>query len=152
MPHILTFIISYNSQKSIWPKYYYLIKARIMEHREFEWLVKEAQLGFEAWPSASSCCCSVTKSCLTLCNPMDYSTPGFLVLHYLLQFAQTDVHWFSDAIQPPHPLLPPSPPAFNLSHHQGLFQWVSSSCKVAKVLEFQLQHQSFQWTPRTDLL
>ena len=65
---------------------------------------------------------------------------------------QTHVHWISDAIQPSHPLLSPSPPALNLSQHQGLFQWVSSSHQVAKVLEFQLQHQSYQWTPRTDLL
>ena len=100
MPRILTFIISYNPQKSVWHKYYYLNKARIMEHRESEWLVKEAQLGFEAWPSASSCCCSVTKSCLTLCNPMDCSTPGFPVLHCLQEFAQIHVHWVVDARQP----------------------------------------------------
>ena len=66
--------------------------------------------------------------------------------------AQTHVHWVGDAIQPSHPLLSPSPPALNLSQHQGLFQWVSSSHQVDKVLEFQLQHQSFQWTPRTDFL
>ena len=65
---------------------------------------------------------------------------------------QTHVHWVSDAIQPSHPLSSPSPPTFNLSQYQGLFQWVSSSHQVAKVLEFQLQHQSFQWTPRTRLL
>ena len=65
---------------------------------------------------------------------------------------QTHVHWVSDAIQPFHPLSSPSPPALNLSRHQGLFQWVSSSHQVAKVLEFELQHQSFQWTSRTDLL
>ena len=62
------------------------------------------------------------------------------------------IHWVSDAIQPSHPLSSPSPPAFNLSQHQGLFQWVSSSHQVAKVLEFQLQHQSFQWIFRTDFL
>ena len=61
-------------------------------------------------------------------------------------------HWVSDAIQTSYPLSPPSPPAFNLSQHQGLFQWVSCSHQVAKVLEFKHQHQSFQWTPRTDLL
>ena len=72
------------------------------------------------------CCCSVTKSCLTLCDPMDCSTPGFLVLHYLLEFAQTHVHWVNDAIQTSHLLLPPSPPALNLSQHQGLFQWANS--------------------------
>ena len=68
------------------------------------------------------------------------------------EFTQTHVHRVSDAIQPSHPLSSPSPPAPNPSQHQGLFQWVNSSHKVAKVLEFQLQHQSFQWTPRTDLL
>ena len=78
--------------------------------------------------------CSVNKSCLTLCNLMDCSTPGFPVLHYLLEFAQTQVHWVSDAIQPSHPLSPPSPPALNLSQHQGVFQWVSSSHQVTKVL------------------
>ena len=75
-----------------------------------------------------------------------------LVHHQLPEFTQTHVHWVGDAIQPSHPLLSPFPPAFNLSHHQGLFQWVSSSHQVAKVLEFQLQHQSFQWPPRTDFL
>ena len=83
-------------------------------------------------------------SCVQLCNPTDCSTPGFTVLHHLLELAQTHVHWDSDAIQPSHPLSPPSPPAFNLSQHQGLFQWVSSSHQVTEVLEFQLQHQSFQ--------
>ena len=82
---------------------------------------------------------------LTLWDPMDCSTPGFAVLHYLMEFAQTHVHWINDAIQPSHPLSPPSPPALNLSQHQGLFQWVGSSHQVAKVLELQLQHQSFQW-------
>jgi len=96
------------------------------------------------------CCCSVTKSCLALCDPMDCSMPGFGVLHYLLELAQTHVHWVGDAIQPSHPLSSPSPPAFNLSQHQGLFKWVSSLHQVAKVLEFQLQHQSFQWIFRTD--
>ena len=79
------------------------------------------------------------------------STPGLPVHHQLPEFTQTHVHRIGDAIQPSHPLSSPSPPAFNLSQHQGLFQWVSSSHQVAKVLEFQLQHQSFQWTPRTDL-
>ena len=98
------------------------------------------------------CCGSATESCLTLCNPMDSSMPGFPVLHHLLEFAQIHVHKVSDASQPSHSLSSPSPPAFNLSQHQGLFQWVSSSHEVTKVLHFQLQHQSFQRTPRTDLL
>ena len=94
----------------------------------------------------------VAASCLTLCNPMDCSTPGLPVHHQLLEFTQTHVHWVSDAIQPSHPLSPPPPPAFNLSQPQGLFKWVSSLHQVAKVLEFPLQHQSFQRILRTDLL
>ena len=90
-------------------------------------------------------CCSVTNLCPALCDPMGCSTPGFPVLHYFPEFAQTHVHWVSDAIQPFHPLSPPSPPALNFSQCQGLFQWVGSLFQIAKVLEFQLQHQSFQW-------
>ena len=97
------------------------------------------------------CCCSVAQSCPTLRDPVAFSMPGFPVLHGLLELPQTHVHWIGDAIQPSHPLLSPSSPAFNLSHHQGLFQWVSFSHQVARELEFQLQHQCFQWTPRTDL-
>ena len=85
-------------------------------------------------------------------DPMNCSTPGFPVHHQLPELAQTHVHQVSDAIQPSHPLSSLSLPDFNLLQHQGLFQWVSSSHQVAKVLEFQLQHQSLQWTPRTDLL
>ena len=95
---------------------------------------------------------SIAQSCLTLCDPMNHSRPGLPVHHQLPESTQTHVHWTGDAIQPSHPLLSPSPPALNLSQHQGLFKWVSASHEVAKVLEFQLQHQSFQWTPRTDLL
>ena len=86
---------------------------------------------------------SVAQSCPTLCNPMNCSTPGLPVHHQLPEFTQTHVCWVGDAIQPSHPLSSPSPPAFNLSQHQGFFHWVSSSHEVAKVLEFQLQHQSF---------
>ena len=81
---------------------------------------------------------------------MDCNMPGLPVHYQLLEFTQTHVHWVSDAIQPSHPLLSPSPLAFNFSQHQGLFQSVSSSHQVAKILELQLQHQSFQWTFRTD--
>ena len=95
---------------------------------------------------------SVTQSCSSLCNPMDYSTSGLPVHHQLLEFTQTHIHWVGDAIQPSHPLSYPSPPAFNPSQHQGLFKWVSPLHQIAEVLEFQLQHQSYQWTPRTDLL
>ena len=83
--------------------------------------------------------CSVAQSCLTLCNPMNGSTPGLPVHHQHPEFIQTHVHWVSDAIQPFNLLSSPSPPAFNLSQHQDLFKWVSSSHQVAKVLEFQLQ-------------
>ena len=91
----------------------------------------------------SICCCSVTQLCPTLWDPMDCSTPGFPVLHHLPEFTQTHVHWVSDAIQPSHLPPSPSPPAFTLSQHQNLFHWVGSCYHVAKVLELQLQHQSF---------
>ena len=95
---------------------------------------------------------SVAQSCLTLWDPMDCSTPGLPVHQQLPESTHTHVHWVSDAIQPSHPLLSHSSPTFNLSQHQGLFKWVSSSHQVAKVLEFQFQHQSFQWIFRTDFL
>ena len=94
---------------------------------------------------------SVTQSCSTLCDPMNCSTPGLAVHHKLPKFTQTHVHWVSNAIQPSHPLSSPSPPAFNLSQHQGLLKRVSSLHQAAKILEFQLQHQSSQWIFRTDL-
>ena len=81
---------------------------------------------------------SVTHSCLTLCDPMNCSTPGLPVHHQLPEFTKTHVHWVSDAIQPSHPLSSPSPPPPNTSPHQSLFQWVNSSHEVAKVQEFQL--------------
>ena len=95
---------------------------------------------------------SVTQSCPTLCHPMDCSTPGLPDHHQLLDLTQSCVHWVSDTIQPSHHLSSPSPPTFNLSPNQGLFQWVSSSHQVAKGQEFQLQHQFFQWIFRTDFL
>ena len=92
-----------------------------------------------------------------LCDPMDCSMSGLTIHYQLSESTQTHVHWVVDAIQPSHPLSSPSLPVLNLSQHQGLFKWVSSSHQVAKGLEFQLQHQSFQWTPgllsfRTDWL
>ena len=95
---------------------------------------------------------SAAQSCLTLCDPMDYSMLGFPVHQQLPQLAQTHVHSIGNAIQPSHPLSSPSPPAFNLPQHQGLFKWVSSSHQVAKELELQLQRQSFQWIFRPDFL
>ena len=95
---------------------------------------------------------SVAQSCPTLCDPMNRSTPGLRVHYQLPEFTQTHVHWVGDGIQPSHPLSSPSPPAPNPSQHQGLVKWVSSLPQVAKGLQFQLQHQSFQWIFRTDLL
>ena len=94
-------------------------------------------------------CVLRNQLCLTLRDPMECSTPGFLVVYHLPWFAQTHVHWVGDAIQPSHPLLSTSL-ALHLSQHQGLFQWVRSSLQLAKVLE--LQHQSFQWIFRVDFL
>ena len=91
------------------------------------------------------CCCPVTKLCLILCDPMDCSTPGFPDLHHLPEFAQTHVHWVGYTMKPSHSLSPTSPPALNISQHQGVFQWVNSSHQVTKVLELQLQCQSFSW-------
>ena len=96
--------------------------------------------------------CSVTRSCLSLWDPMDYSTPGFPVLHHLTELSQTHVHWVRDAIQPSDLLSSPYPLAFCLSQHHILFQWVGSSHQVAKVLELQLRHQSFQWIFSVDFL
>ena len=106
----------------------------------------------EKSPCLSSQFSSVTQSCPTLCDPMNRSTLALPVHHQLLELTQTHAQWVGDAIQPSHPLSSPSPPAPSPSQHQGLFQWVNSSHEVAKVLEFQLQPQSFQWTPRTYLL
>ena len=97
------------------------------------------------------CCYPATKSYPTLYDPMNCSTLVLPVHHQLLEFTQTHAHWVGDAIQPSHPLSSP-PHALNLSQHQGLFKWVSFSHQVAKVLEFQLQHHSFQRNPRVDLL
>ena len=104
------------------------------------------------WISMSVQFSTLAQSCLTLCSPMDCSMPVLPVHHKLPKFTQTHVHWVGDAIQPSHPLSSPSYPTFNLSQHQGLFKWVSSLHQVAKVVEFQPQHQSFQWIFRTDFL
>ena len=110
------------------------------------------QLNWTDWWAMFIPFSSVAQLCPTHCDPMNRSTPGLPVHYQLPELTQTHVHWVGDAIQPSHPLSSPSPPAFNLSQHQSLFQWLSCSHQVAKVLEFQLQHQSFQWTLRTDFL
>ena len=122
---------------------------RKVRHRELKWFTREYQ-----WQSLKieNQFSSITQSCPTLCDPMDCSTPGFPVHQQLPELTQSPVHQVSDAIQPSHPLLSPSPPTFNLSQHQGLFQWVSNLHQVNKALEFQLQHLSFQWIFRTDFL
>ena len=114
----------------------YLCKDPISKHGHFKryWVLGLYHMNLEGHSSNHTyvtCCCSVTQSRPTLCNPMDCSTPGFPVLHYLLEFAQTHAHQVYDAIQPTHPLSPPSTPALNLSQHQGLYQRVSSSYQVA---------------------
>ena len=117
---------------------------------------KNALLSTWAWPIsfglASVQLSSVAQSYPTLWDPMNCSTPGLPVYHQLLESTQTHIHQVGDAIQPSHPLLSPSLPALNPSQHQGFFLWVNSSHEVAKVLEFQLQHQPFQWIFRVDFL
>ena len=100
------------------------------------------------WKYLMNCCCSATQLCLTLCDPMDCSTPGLSVLCHLLKFAQVYFHCIGDAIQPSHPQMPSSSSALNLSQHRGLFWWVSCLHQMTKILEFQLQHQFFQWVFR----
>ena len=115
------------------------------------WLRETQKAMYASWPSylskfwkrkwsVSYSVSSVAQSCLTLCDPMNGSTPGLSVHHQLPESTQTHVHRVSDAIQPSHPLSSPSPPAPNPSQHQSLFQWVNSSHEVSKVLELQLQH------------
>ena len=123
-------------------EYYSAIKENEFKPIELRWM------NLEPFIQSSIPFSSVAQLCLTLCDPMDCSKPDLPVHHQLQEFAQTHVHWVSDAIQLSHPLSSASPPAFNFSQHQG----VSSSHQVAKELEFQLQHQSFQWLFRTDSL
>ena len=103
---------------------------KILEIRKYVIFTKFSAAGI--W-RICMCCCSVAKSCPMFCDLMDCSKPGFPVLHYLLEFAQTHVHWVGDAIQPSHPFSSPS--VLNLSQHQGPFQLAGTSNSVAKVLE-----------------
>ena len=100
----------------------------------YSWI--QEQLSINRINIFTHCCCSVAQSYPILCDPMVCSTPGLPVHHQLPEFTQTHLHWVSDVIQPPHPLSSPSPPALNLSQHQGLFQWVSSSHQVANYWSF----------------
>ena len=137
----------------------------ILQTRILEWVVvrssrRSSQPRYQTHISWVSCigkriryhyCHLVTQSCPTLRDAMDCSTPGFPVLHHLPEFVQTHVHQVGDTIQQSYSLSSPSP-AFNLSQHQGLFKWVSYLHQVAKVLELQLQHHSFQWIFKVDFL
>ena len=143
-----------------------------LQHQSFQWIFKLISWGWTGWISLqskglsrvfynttvqkhqlfSAQFSSVAQSSTTLCDPMNCSRAGHPVHHQLPEFTQTHIHRVGDAIQPSHLLSSPSPPTPNHSQHQSLFQWVNSSHEVAKVLEFQPEHHSFQWTPRTDLL
>ena len=144
-------ILRYKSRKDVQKQMRKNYKTLMKDFKK-DWLILSRCSAFPIWPVNSTSVSSVAQSCPTLCDPMNCSTPGLPVHHQLLELTQTHVHRVSDAIQPSNPLLSPSPPAPNPFQHQGLFQWVNSSHEVAKVLEFQPQHQSFQWAPRTDLL
>ena len=115
------------------------------------YLCKRSQDTPVSFNGKENCCFSITEFCPNICDPMDGITPRLPVLHHLLKFAQDNVHFIGDAILSSHPLMPSSF-TFNLSQDQGIFHWVSSLHQVAKVLELQLQHQSFQWGFRVDFL
>ena len=124
------------------PRFPFFSQKSLLFQTPHNYFVMYILIHFDQWALFSHfyCCFSLTKSCPTSCEPMDCSTPGFRVLHYFLDLAQTHVHWVDDAIQPCHALSSPSPPALNLSQNKGLFQWVMSLHQVAKVLELQLQY------------
>ena len=120
----------------------YLLHWQILDH----WATWETLVNLSSY--VTFCFCSHSGM---LCTPMDCSTSCFPILHYHSEFAQTHVHWVDDAIRPSQPLSLPTSPALSLSQHQGLFQWISSLLQVAKILEFQLQHQYFQWIFRVNI-
>ena len=147
LPSIFPNIRVFSSESALcirWPK---LGKCKLKTQWEIttsllEWPLSKRQELIKRWSGCGKkgtlvqwFCCSVTKSCLTLCDPMVCSTPGFSVLYYLLGFIQTHVHWVNDATQPSHPLSPSSPHALSLSQHQGVFQWVNFSHQMGKLLE-----------------
>ena len=113
--------------------------------REDQFLFLPASCGSKCSLTCGHCCCSITKSCLTLWDPMCCSTPGFPVLLYIPEFAQTHVYWVSNTIQLFHPLSPPCPTALHFFHPEGPFQWVGFLHQMAKVLELQLQHHLDLW-------
>ena len=135
-------------------KNYKIYKIIFLIHSLWDLLKWESifQLIYNQWNWINTQLSSVTQSCLTLCDPMNHSMPGLPVYHQLPESTQTHVHWVSDAIQLSHPLSSPSPPALNLSQHQGLFKWICSSHQVAQVLEFQLQHQTGHYLQTTTII
>ena len=142
------------SRQEYWSElhFYFLLQEIFLTQELKSCFLLCRRIFFYCWATLLAQFNPVAQSCPTLCNPMDCSTPGFPVHHQLPELAQTHAHQVSDTIQPSHSLLSPSLLTFNISQHQGIFQWVSSSHQVARVLEFQLQHQSFQWIFRTDFL
>ena len=119
----------HNGQNGHHQKYLQTINAgECVEKREPSCTIGGNINWYSRYGRQSGCCCSVIQLCPALCHPLDWSTPGFPVLHHLLEFAQTDVHWVGDAIQPSHPLSSPFPPAFNLSQHQSFpMSWLFAS-------------------------
>ena len=155
-PHIT--LLSYKSYFEVSKSINLLIPPCFLKVFPLQWTVPPSDLSAYSSITQQSPSSAIFSSVQFNCSLLSYSAtpwtsmPDLPVHHQLPELTQTHVHWVGDAIQPSHPLWSPSPLAFNLSQNQGLFKWVSSSHQVAKVLEFQLQHQSFQWTPRTDLL
>ena len=146
--------ITYTSYPSAFPStrlFHWSLLPCLVKETELHDLLIETEFP-TAYPFSSVQFSSATQSCPTLCDPMKCSMPDLHVHYQLPELALTHVHWVGDAIQPSHPLSSPSPPAFNLSQQRGLIWWISSSHQVAKVLEFQLQHQSFQWIFRIVIL
>ena len=136
-----------------WPFYSLAYEITQLAKTNIPWLPHSpSAMAHTLWSVSPVQFSSVAQSCPTICNPMACRMPSLPVHHQLPEITQTRVHWVSDTIQPSHPLSSPSSPAFNFAQHQGLFQWVISSQQLAKVLEFQLQHQSFQWIVKTDFL
>ena len=146
------------------PRYHFISRQCIKEVREKQNILTNLTSGIKIYPRSPTCVfplisynlsvqfSSLAQLCEALCDSKDCRKPALPVHHYFLAPTQTRVHRVSNAIQPSHPLSSLSPHTFNHSQSHGLFNWVSSSHQVAKVVEFQLQHQSFQWMFRTEFL
>ena len=160
IPYLSCPILCWNPIWHIWHSwlalfFFAFLSGSLCSWKVVEWFLRfsvDEWLSFERLMDCKLKFSSATQFCLTLCDPMDCNTPGFPVHHQFPELAQTHVHRVGNTIQPSCLLSFPSPSACNLSQHQGLFQWVSSLHQVAKVLECQLQHQSFQWIFKTNFL